>query len=395
MFVLKGTKNIAKVFADKIEDSAQEQILKFLDHPVFKGTKISIMPDTHAGTGAVIGFTCQCDGEYVISNVIGVDIGCGCLMYNLGKIDIDFERLDNYIRKNIPSGFHINADCYSTEINKAYWFNAEFMGFEDWTKSVYSICDKLKLDPQRVWKSLKSMGSGNHFCELNKDEEGNVWISVHSGSRNFGLQIANYHQNKAKELMKKFFIDEYKDLEFLPKDMGGSEYLEDMFIAQQYADVNRKMILIDIVENFFEQDCNFFNKEKTIHSVHNYMEDNHDGTYTIRKGAISAKFGERVVIPISMRDGVIIGKGKSNANWNYSAPHGAGRLMGRNEAKRTLSLEEYKETMKDVWSSCISEKTLDEAPMAYKSMDFILNQIKETVYVETIAKPIYNFKAQD
>jgi len=397
MITINGKYNFAHIMCDKLDSTTHNQIRDFLNCPAFKGTQIRIMADTHAGIGSVIGYTSTMNDQ-IIPNVVGVDLGCGIEAYCLGKITIDFEALDKHIRQNVPSGFKANRDICSElsdrETAPFLFGNTVYANTSHFMAEIKELSDLIfNKDGERlkkVYRSLGSLGGGNHFLEIDVDENGVSWLLVHSGSRNFGLQVCNYFQNKAKELMKKFFLeDQFKDTAFLPLDLGGDEYLLGMRTSQKYAVLNRHLIAKTIVNDFFGLDIMTI---KSIKTVHNYIsfEDN-----IIRKGAISAHENERVLIPINMRDGTIVGIGKGSKKWNHSAPHGAGRVLGRKEANRTLSMDEYKNTMKDVWTSCVSEKTLDEAPMAYKSLDFILKAIEETVDVEFVMKPIYNFKAQD
>ena len=377
MRTINGKYNFAHVMIKELESSTVEQIESFLNCPVFKGAQIRIMADCHAGMGAVIGFTSTM-GDAVIPNVVGVDLGCGVEAYCLNKIDIDFPSLDAFIRENIPSGFSVRGRPAR-----------ELGNHKDFISEVEDLCEKTDQDFNRVKLSLGTLGSGNHHQELGKDENGNVWFEIHTGSRNFGLRIANYHQKKAKELMKTFMIESVKDLEFLPMKYGGEEYLADALIAQRYANLNRHIIAKTVIEDFFGIDLNTV---EAVKSVHNYISPKDN---IIRKGAISAHKGEKVVIPLNMRDGFLIGVGKGSKKWNFSCCHGAGRVMGRKEAHRRLNLEDFKETMKGVWTSCVSEKTLDEAPMAYKDAAMIIAAIKETVEVTSQVKPVYNFKATD
>jgi RNA-splicing ligase RtcB len=230
-------------------------------------------------------------------------------------------------------------------------------------------------------------GGGNHFIELNLDPDGNTWLVVHSGSRKFGLDIATYHQQRAKALMKEMFIgDAYRQLEFLPIDKGGQEYLADMSIAQDYARINRWYMARLMGEDYFGIDLRDTERIMTTHNYINFQDN------IVRKGAISAHKGESVVIPLNMRDGSIVATGKGNSKWNFSAPHGAGRILSRKKAKAQLSVEKFEEEMEGVWTSCINKDTLDESPMAYKDKQIILDIIDETASVEFIMKPIYNFK---
>lgn len=373
MLVYKGKYNFAKIMVDEIDEETVKQIYNFLNHPAFKGTKIRIMPDTHAGAGAVIGYTATMN-EYVIPNVVGVDIGCGIEAYNVGQNPIDFQRLDDFIRENIPSGFSINE--------KEPYIEASLK------EKIIKTAEKIQSDKlERFLNSIGTLGGGNHFIEVDRDPEGNFWLVIHSGSRNFGLQVANYHQNKAKELMKKMFIGQaYKNLEFLPIENGGKEYLEDMVIAQEYARENRKIMAETLLSGFFDQTGIHCENIKTVHNYINF-EDR-----IVRKGAISAHVGERLLIPLNMRDGTIVATGKGNPDWNFSAPHGAGRLFSRKKAKVEFTEEQFKNEMQDVWSSCVGSKTLDEAPMAYKNKEIIISAISATATLDFIMKPVYNFK---
>jgi len=380
MITYKGKYNFANVMLDEVEETTEQQIRGFLNHPAFAHTYIAIMPDCHAGAGAVIGYTAKMN-EYIIPNVCGVDIGCGLEAVNLGKVErvshlALFQHLDSFIKKRIPSGF---ARRREPPISK----------YDQSVVDIIQLANKLDLDSCDVLCQLGTLGGGNHFIEIDRDPEDNYWLVIHSGSRNFGLKIATYYQDRAKELMKKMFIEkeEYKNLEFLPLDMGGNEYIEAMKIAQGFASSNRKLMAKMILEGVFSLDMD---KVEQIESVHNYInfEDN-----IIRKGAISAQKGERVVIPFNMKDGVSVGVGKGNSAWNYSAPHGAGRILSRKKAKETLTMEEYKSEMEGIYTSCISQDTLDESPMAYKSKDLIINAIAETVDIEFLMKPVYNFKS--
>lgn len=374
MLFYKAAFNHAKVFVDVIDEETVKQIYNFLNHPAFKNSKIRIMPDTHAGKGSVIGFTMTMN-NYVIPNVVGVDIGCGMLMHKLNAKEIDFAKLDEFIKSSIPAGFSVQNQK-GREYVKRYFPPVLKGMFEELSYKVGQTVD--------VIASLGTLGGGNHFIEVDKYDD-DFYLIVHTGSRNFGLSICNYHQKKAKALMNEMFIgDAYKDLEFLPMDKGGREYLEDMKIAQTYANINRVIIVNTILEGFFKQEA-----FDLISCVHNYIGDDN----IIRKGAISAKAGEKVIIPLNMRDGVIVGTGKGNEDWNYSAPHGAGRILSRKKAKESLTIEEFKSSMEGIYSSCINADTLDESPMVYKNSQLILDTIGDTIDIDFIMKPVYNFKA--
>lgn len=392
-----------KIFTNNIEESAKEQIDLLLEQEAFKNCKVRIMPDVHAGAGCVIGFTGNL-GNKVIPNIVGVDIGCGMLCVNLGNIDIDLQQLDHVIRNNIPSGMNVhNKEIGYYDFTELYCFK-ELKNVDGWLE-----------------KSLGTLGGGNHFIEIDVDEENNKYLVIHTGSRNLGKQVCEIYQNKAieycsykKELNeeKANIIKSYKEqgrekeiqqalIEInkkydgktkLPKDLCYIEneerekYLHDMEICQQFASSNRRYIAYKI--------CKEMNIlcEDYFQCIHNYInfEDN-----IVRKGAISARKGERVIIPMNMRDGCIIGIGKGNDDWNYSAPHGAGRTMSRNIAKKTLNIEDYKKSMDGIYSTSINEDTIDESPMVYKPVEEILEHIKDTLEIEKIIKPIYNFKANE
>lgn len=393
-----------KIFTDNIDESAVDQINLLLKQDAFKDSKIRIMPDVHAGKGCVIGFTGDL-GEKVIPNIVGVDIGCGMFCANLGKIEIDFKKLDDFINDTVPSGMSVNE-------NKLADFDL---------KRLYCY-DKLK-NYEWIENSVGSLGGGNHFIEIDAEEDGDYYLVIHSGSRNLGVQVANYYQELADKICNhnlKDYEDKrnevlttYKELgktseiqttlETLKKEFEQSKnnipyelaylekeerdaYLHDMKICQEFAVLNRYTIARTIA-NYMQ-----WNIDDYFESVHNYVsfDDN-----IVRKGAISAKKGERVIIPINMRDGCIIGIGIGNEEWNNSAPHGAGRIMSRAKAKESIDMEEYKETMKNIYTTSVTEETKDEAPFAYKSMEEILMHIVPTVEVTKIIKPVYNFKASE
>lgn len=386
-----------KIFTENIEQEALNQINTLIQQPSFKDCKVRIMPDVHAGKGCVIGFTANL-GDKVIPNIVGVDIGCGMLTVDLGQIDIDLERLDKVIRQHVPSGRNVNTD--------------KIHGFES-IKSLYCY-DKLK-NIDWLERSIGSLGGGNHFIELDVDEENNKFLVIHTGSRNLGKQVAEIYQKLAIETINSSKLErqelirrlkqegkEYQiegalnglsPIEKLPKELcyligkNREKYLHDMKICQEYASLNRKIIQLIILENM-----GIFKYYNEFETIHNYID--HD-TNIVRKGAISAKKDELLLIPINMRDGCIIGVGKGNDDWNQSAPHGAGRIMSRTKAKELLSMEAYKETMNGIFTTSVSESTIDEAPMAYKPIEEIIENIHDTVEIVKIIKPIYNFKASE
>ena len=393
-----------KIFTNNIEQTAMDQIDLLLEQDAFKDCKIRIMPDVHAGSGCVIGFTGDL-GDKVIPNIVGVDIGCGMLCVELGNIDLDLEKLDNIIRKYVPSGMEVHNE-----------------GFND-VKFDDLICYKeLKNKNDWLGRSLGTLGGGNHFIEIDIDDENNKYLVIHTGSRNLGKQVCEIYQEKAikycsyeKEMKeeKQQIIKEYKEQgrqqeiqqalvditnkyngkTKLPKDLcylegkDREDYLYDMKLCQGFAVCNRCTIANNILYNIGLGGLNAFINFQCIHNYINF-DDN-----IIRKGSISARKGEKVIIPMNMRDGCIIGVGKGNEDWNYSAPHGAGRTMSRNIARNTISMDDYKDSMKGIYTTSVNEDTLDESPFAYKPMEEILEHIKDTVDVTKIIKPIYNFKA--
>ncbi len=363
-----------KIFTNNIDKETLNQINIMMEYEPFKSAKVRIMPDTHKGEGSVIGFTATITDK-VIPNVVGVDIGCGMLCINLGKINLKLKKFDEGVRREVPAG----TACFENTTTK----------FDN----ILNLKCYNKLDNAKFDKQIGTLGGGNHFIELDKDNKENVYLIIHTGSRNLGKQVAKYYQELAIKLLS---CDETSKI---PKELCYLEgtykddYLHDMKICQEYAILNRETIAINIIENVINtmltEKLDYTKLEK-FHTIHNYInfEDN-----IVRKGAISAKKDEIVIIPINMRDGSIIAKGKGNENWNNSAPHGAGRIMSRSKAKAKVSLKEYKETMKNIYSSSVCESTIDESPFAYKPMKEIITNTKDTIEIIKIIKPIYNFKA--
>ena len=393
-----------KVFTENIEPEALNQIYTLIKQPAFEDCKVRIMPDVHAGAGCVIGFTADL-GDKVIPNIVGVDIGCGMLTVELGKIDVDFEELDKAIRKRVPSGKNVH--------------DGRVVRFDE-LKELY--CYRELKDTKRLERSIGTLGGGNHFIEIDADTEGNKYLIIHSGSRNLGKQVAEYYQKLAIEIMQgkdrlyamqEKLIADYKaqgkrkEIEkaikelhrkFNPNPLGipkelcyltgkyREQYLHDMNICQKFAVKNREEMAKAIVNEMK------WGKISSFETIHNYIEF---GTNMVRKGAISAKLDEMLLIPINMRDGCIIGIGKGNEDWNYSAPHGAGRIMSRSKAKEVVSLEEFEQSMNGIYTTSVNHSTIDESPMVYKPMDEIIENIKDTVEIVKVIKPIYNFKASE
>lgn len=374
----------AIVYTDEIEEGAVTQIYGFLNHSAFDGMTIRIMPDCHAGKGAVIGFTSTLSDK-IIPNVIGVDIACGVATVELGKVDVKpyhYPDLDAFIRSNIPSGRNVRDKMVSRDIlDRTYkrvrhQLRLDFLA-DECLEKFEAVADTTDQRHSYIRNSLGTLGGGNHFLELGEDEEGIKYFTVHTGSRNFGLKIALHHQDKAKK------IKNYGDLSYLEGD-DAKAYLHDMQIAQIYSVWNRQIILELVTRFFFNMDAVSY-----IESMHNFI-DMKNGV--IRKGAVSAQLDELVVIPWNMRDGLIIGRGKGNADWNFSAPHGAGRNLSRTVAKRDLSLDDFKATMANVWTSCVGKDTLDESPMAYKDAKTIEDYMAPTVEVLKRVRPLYSYK---
>jgi tRNA-splicing ligase RtcB (3'-phosphate/5'-hydroxy nucleic acid ligase) len=364
---IKGEYSSAIIFTNNIEDEAFLQIKAMCNNELFENRKIRVMPDVHSGKGCVVGFTAEL-GNRVSPYWIGVDIGCGMYSVNLGRMNISFDKLDKFIQKSIPFGFNKNR-----EIDE----NIE----DKFKERVIEVCNRIGANSKEQLKSVGSLGSGNHFIEVDTDSRGNKWLIIHSGSRNFGLSVAEYYQKKAEEYVVENNFD--SKMPFLEEELM-KEYMESVVVAQEFASENRKIMANKIIK--------FLKADKIIESfetVHNYIDtvDN-----IIRKGAISAKADEKIVIPLNMRDGIIIAKGKGNSNWNCSAPHGAGRKMSRSKAKKSIEIDEFKKSMKNIWSSTVSEKTIDEAPQAYKPKKEIIDNISDTAEILEILIPVYNFK---
>ena len=360
---IKGKVNTALCYAKVVEDEAIEQIRRMCDHEFTEGSRIRIMPDVHSGKGCTIGTTMTIVDK-AVPNIVGVDIGCGMLTINLGKTDIDFEKLDaaaHYIPsgKNVWDGrkerFDLQAlRCYR-DLSKTKWLE----------------------------RSLGTLGGGNHFIEVDEATDGTKYLIIHTGSRNLGKQVAEIYQRLAVDLNKGGETTIPEDLCHLYGTFL-EDYLHDVEICQNFAKCNRELIAEILLERTGLTGTDAF------HTIHNYIDTDE---MILRKGAIAAHKGEKVLIPINMRDGSVLAIGKGNPEWNYSAPHGAGRVMSRTKAKETLDMEEYKATMSGIYTTSVNEATLDEAPMAYKSLEDIIDVIQESVEVIDVMKPIYNFKA--
>ena len=394
MQLIRGRCAAATVMTNVVDDTTRRQIVSFLDQPAFAEHPVVIMPDCHAGKGSVIGFTMKL-GEYVIPNTIGVDIGCGIESYRIGRCDIDYARFDCFVRESVPSGGDVHTGKRQ--------FGARDRGLWESVERVLSILKqgyggRFAPDSDRVRRSLGTLGGGNHFIEIDEDDSGVKWLVIHSGSRNFGKRVAEYYQQRAADFIsEKRIAGVPRDLAYLPRESdAGRDYLDAMRIAQEYAAQNRRLIAAALLGYFeaggrrAEMDESVLRDVRSVKSIHNYISFEDD---VIRKGAISAHAGEELIIPLTMRDGVIVGVGKGNAAWNCSAPHGAGRVLSRTLAKEALDMKDYVREMSGVWSSCVNRHTLDESPMAYKPKEAIIPYLSATMEVHTIMKPVYNFKA--
>lgn len=368
MKIVNGVYASANIFTDAIEDYAIAQIQMLCNQKTFENCQIAVMPDVHPGKVGTIGFTSTIHNQ-IMPNVVGIDIGCGMTMARVKTKKLEFPKLDMVIRENVPSGFLLR--------NKSHRF-ADEMEFEKLNCLKHIPVDRAK-------SSLGTLGGGNHFIEVDKDDTGEVYVTVHSGSRYLGKAVTEYYLNEGQDFLKQQGVDVPYELTWLEGDLM-KMYMEDIQIVQEYAALNREAILDEIVKGMK------WKVQEVIDCTHNYV-DITDENMILRKGAVSAKAGETVVIPINMRDGIILGTGLGNKEWNYSAPHGAGRIMKRENVKSIFTVNDFKKEMKGIYSTCIAKNTLDEAPFAYRNIDEIVEAIKGTVVIEKILKPVYNFKA--
>lgn len=370
MIEFKGKHNNGKILIDYVETNVISQLKTVLDTECFKDSNIVVMPDCHMSSGGVmVGFTMTLN-DYIIPSIVGVDIGCGVSAYNLGKMrTVKPEKLDKFIRKHIPIGMNVHDEPV------------------DEPKEIAEAVERLGLNYEYVMRSLGSLGGGNHFVEIDRDDQNNYWLVIHTGSRNFGFEIAQRHMNIAKANMKELFGEKYKGFEYLSKPEDKEAYLQDLSIAQHFAALNREIIAEIIIGKYFKQDIDSLKK---IESVHNYIDLENK---ILRKGAISAKEGEELILPFNMAYGCAIGKGKSTSEHNYSAPHGAGRIMSRTDAVHKVSLDIFQKSMKGVFTTSVNKHTLDESPMVYKKPKMILENITDLIDIDFFMKPVYNLKA--
>ena len=400
MIEIRGKYNEAKIFTDVVDSASLAQVQELCNQEFTAGSRIRLMPDIHAGKGCTIGTTMTITDK-VVPNLVGVDIGCGMETVRVRETRLELQKLDKLIREKIPSGFSIRdkAHRYADEID------------------LEELCCAGHVDLLRAAKSVGTLGGGNHFIEVDRDDDGALYVVVHSGSRHLGVEVAGYYQEagdrelnrtdpasvealtarlkaegRDREIRKE--LRKLKNLKRtpIPKVLAYvsgelfEQYIHDMKIVQQFAMLNRQAMMDEIVKGMK------LHVEEQFTTIHNYIDTD---SRILRKGAVSAQAGERLLIPINMRDGSLLCVGKGNEDWNCSAPHGAGRLMSRAEAKQPFTVSEFKKQMEQIYTTSVSKATLDECPMAYKGMQDILDNIGPTAEVEKIIRPIYNFKAGD
>ena len=393
-----GKYNTAKIFTDVVEQSALDQIKTLCDQPFTQNSRIRIMPDVHAGAGCTIGTTMTVS-DTIVPNLVGVDIGCGMEVIKLKNKFIEVQKLDKAVRARIPAGFNIRSRAHelADEIDLTELYCAD------------------RVDIGKPYRSMGTLGGGNHFIEADRDESGGIYLVIHSGSRHLGLEVASYYQEQAWKALNAVPQDEVRSLIERYKSEGREQeiqsalksltdgissevprqlayvsgslfdmYLHDMRIVQRFAMLNRKAMARELMKEMkLKADGEFT-------TIHNYIDLDR---MILRKGAVSAQAGEQLIIPINMRDGCLLCTGRGNADWNYSAPHGAGRLMSRKEARESFTVSSFRKEMQGIYSTSINSETLDECPMAYKRMEDIVDNISPTVDIDRVIKPIYSFKA--
>ncbi len=400
MLEVSGKYNSAKIFTDVVDQASIAQVILLCSQEFTQGSRIRMMPDIHAGAGCTVGTTMTIT-QRVVPNLVGVDIGCGMETVRLREKHLQPQQLDKLIYQKIPSGFAIREKPH------------RYMEELDLT----ALCCYAAIDPLRAEKSLGTLGGGNHFIEVDRDEEGNLYLVIHSGSRHLGLEVANYYQNEAyqrlngsskadaealvaqlraegreKEIQKALKALKNTKRTSIPRPLAYVEgelfqqYIHDMRIIQRFAALSRQAMADEILRGLR------LHAEESFTTIHNYIDTD---AMILRKGAVSAKAGELLLIPINMRDGSLICRGRGNEDWNCSAPHGAGRLMSRSEAKQSFTVSQFKKEMDGIYTTSVGKSTLDECPMAYKSMEDIVGNIGETVEILKVIRPIYNFKAGD
>lgn len=398
MITVQGKYNEAKIFTDVVDQASIAQVIQLCSQEFAAGSRIRLMPDVHAGMGCTVGTTMTITDK-VVPNLVGVDIGCGMETVRLREDHLELQKLDKLIYERIPSGFAVRQ--------KVHRYMEEL--------DLSELCCARHVDLLRAEKSLGTLGGGNHFIEADRDDQGRLYIVIHSGSRHLGLEVAKYYQEEGwkvlnrtddasvealiarlkaegrqKEIQKELKRLKNQRQTSIPRPLAYvsgelfERYLHDMTIVQRFAALNRQAMVDEIVKGMK------LHVEEQFTTIHNYIDTQ---AMILRKGAVSAQAGERLLIPINMRDGSLLCVGKGNEDWNCSAPHGAGRLMSRSEAKERFTVSEFKRQMAGVYTSSVGKGTLDECPMAYKGMEDILENIGPTAEVEEIIRPIYNFKA--
>ena len=381
METIKGAYTCAQIFTTNnketaIDQYAISQLQMICNQESSRGCRIRVMPDVHPGKVGTIGLTMTI-GDKIIPNLIGIDIGCGMTLAQIKGKKIEYQKLDTVIRDSVPSGFSIRAN--------AHRFAGEF-DFDALRCVKHIRTDNALL-------SLGSLGGGNHFIEVDKDDDGNLYIVIHTGSRHLGKEVTEYYLNEGQKYLKANGIEVPYEITWL-EGVLMEDYLHDLQVVQQFASLNREIILDELLKGMKWKILD------TYECIHNYVDASPEtldtfGTSMLRKGAISANAGEKVIIPINMRDGIILGTGHGNPEWNCSAPHGSGRIMKREEVKNHFTVSSFKSEMKGIYSSCIGKDTLDEAPFAYRSLKDITDVIGETVTIDRVIRPVYNFKAGD
>ena len=400
MLEVSGQYNTAKIFTDMVDQASIAQVITLCNQEFARGSRIRLMPDVHAGAGCTVGTTMTITDK-VVPNLVGVDIGCGMETARLREDRLELQKLDKLIQERIPSGFAVRSAAH------------RYAGQID----LEELCCFQHVQMLRAEKSIGTLGGGNHFIEVDRDEEGQLYVVIHSGSRRLGLEVAKYYQEEGykalnqtdqasldrlaaemraagrqKEIQKELKRRKSQKLTRIPRPLAYvagalfDQYIHDMKLVQRFAQLNRQAMLDEIVKGMK------LHVEEQFTTIHNYIDTD---AMILRKGAVSAKAGERLLIPINMRDGSLLCVGKGNEDWNCSAPHGAGRLMSRGEAKQSFTVSEFKKQMDGVYSTSVGRATLDECPMAYKPMEAIVDNIAPTAEIQRIIRPIYNFKAGD
>ncbi|SDB13973.1 RNA-splicing ligase RtcB, repairs tRNA damage [Butyrivibrio sp. INlla16] len=373
MIPIKGIFTEAHIMCDQelegsdVDQYALAQVQMICDNKASEGSVIRVMPDVHPGKVGPIGLTMTI-GERILPSLVGIDIGCGMLAVKVGKIRNDYQKLDTVIRDNVPVGFKVRNTVH-----------------RDADIDLSRLCCYKHIRSDKALLSIGTLGGGNHFIELDQDDSKETYMIIHTGSRHLGKEVAEYYMAAGQKVLKEQGITDVPyEMTYL-SDQLMEDYLNDLSVVQEYAELNRKVIASEIIKSMK------WKEKEVITCIHNYV-DFSEIVPILRKGAISAKENEDVIIPINMRDGVILGRGKGNAEWNNSAPHGSGRITSRDETVNTHTVSEFKASMKGIYSSCISKDTLDEAPFAYRGVDYIKEAVKDTVEISRILKPVYNYK---